>query len=579
MVGDKSSWIRWLLLGLVLLLTLPACGPEDHKGDTAVVNLAVVIDPSPPQSAASQVLAFIQRWLLGAAPAWAQAVSDIRTLQVQITGPDLPEPRTTSVPVPSPTSGQIIPVSIQAPVGSNRAIAVAALNAAGRKLFAGSLNGISLTPGTPINLEITLTPAATVTIVKQGAGTGTVTSSPPGIDCGSTCVAGFESGTSVVLNAAAAPGSTFSGWSGGGCSGTGSCVVNQTATITATFAVASNTATLTVVKSGNGSGTVTSSPGGINCGGDCSNTYAIGTVVTLSAAPAGGSTFAGWSGGGCSGTGTCSVTMNANQTVTATFTAVAPTTAVLVVNKLGSGTGTVTSSPGGINCGDDCSNTYAIGTVVTLSAAPAGGSTFAGWSGGGCSGTGTCSVTMNANQTVTATFNPPVSTATLTISKQGGGSGTVTSAPAGINCGNTCSASFPTGSSVTLTATAAGGSTFAGWSGGGCSGTGTCTTTMASSQTVVATFNVAPILRSLTINKTGGGSGTVTSSPGGITCGPVCTATFANGTVVTLTATPAPGNSFDGWNGGGGGDNNCDEAATCTLTMDRNRSISADFDD
>jgi hypothetical protein len=64
----------------------------------------------------------------------------------------------------------------------------------------------------------------------------------------------------------------------------------------------------------------------------------------------------------------------------------------------------VTSSPAGINCGSDCSESYSSGTSVTVSASPAGGSTFAGWSGA-CSGTGTCNVSMTAARSVTATFN------------------------------------------------------------------------------------------------------------------------------------------------------------------------------
>ena len=77
---------------------------------------------------------------------------------------------------------------------------------------------------------------------------------------------------------------------------------------------------LTVTKAGNGAGTVTSNPAGINCGSTCSASYASGTKVTLTATPAAGSTFTGWSGGGCSGTGTCTVTMDAAKSVVATFT-------------------------------------------------------------------------------------------------------------------------------------------------------------------------------------------------------------------------------------------------------------------
>jgi hypothetical protein len=81
---------------------------------------------------------------------------------------------------------------------------------------------------------------------------------------------------------------------------------------------------LAVVRAGTGTGTVTSSPAGIACGLDCSETYAAGTAVTLTATAAAGSSFAGWSGGGCSGTAPCRVTVSAATTVTGTFTASAP---------------------------------------------------------------------------------------------------------------------------------------------------------------------------------------------------------------------------------------------------------------
>jgi IgGFc binding protein/Divergent InlB B-repeat domain/Bacterial Ig-like domain (group 1) len=80
---------------------------------------------------------------------------------------------------------------------------------------------------------------------------------------------------------------------------------------------------------------------------------------------------------------------------------------------------------------------------------------------------------------------------TLTVTKAGSGSGTVTSSPAGIDCGATCSAQFTEGTMVTLTATAAAGSTFTGWS-GACTGTGTCTVTMDQDRAVTATFALAP---------------------------------------------------------------------------------------
>src|SRR5262249_51268980 len=162
---------------------------------------------------------------------------------------------------------------------------------------------------------------------------------------------------------------------------------------------------LAVVKLGAGGGTVTSVPAGIICGATCSSSYLLNTSVALTAVPAADSTFSGWSGA-CSGTGACIVVLAATTTVMATFDL---RSCSLTVTRSGPGRGTVTSSPAGINCGATCSTSYTSGTAVTLTAAPTAGSSFAGWSGA-CSGTGTCSVTMNAATSVTATFTLGTST-------------------------------------------------------------------------------------------------------------------------------------------------------------------------
>jgi len=81
-----------------------------------------------------------------------------------------------------------------------------------------------------------------------------------------------------------------------------------------------------------------------------------------------------------------------------------PSPVVLTVARAGNGTGRVSSTPFGIHCGPDCSESYAPGTVVTLTASAVAKSQFVGWSGGGCSGTGTCTVTLTAATAVTATF-------------------------------------------------------------------------------------------------------------------------------------------------------------------------------
>jgi Divergent InlB B-repeat domain len=176
--------------------------------------------------------------------------------------------------------------------------------------------------------------------------------------------------------------------------------------------------TLEVEKEGSGSGIVTSSPAGIECGPHCSAGFEERTEVTLTATAAAGSTFAGWTGGGCSGTDVCVVKMESDITVTATFEAEPLPMFVLKVKKAGSGSGTVVSSPEGIECGSECSTELEEGTKIKLTAVPASGSTFAGWTGGGCAGTGACTVTIAANTTVTATFDeagPPLEEGKVTV--------------------------------------------------------------------------------------------------------------------------------------------------------------------
>jgi hypothetical protein len=158
---------------------------------------------------------------------------------------------------------------------------------------------------------------------------------------------------------------------------------------------------LSVQKAGSGNGTVTSNPAGIHCGATCTAQFDDGTSVSLTATPATGSVFAGWSGA-CSGTGTCQVSMTQARSVTATFTLI-PTFPLTV---FGAGNGTVTSNPAGINCGGSCSFNFLENTVVQLFAAPLGNWTFDKWSGA-CSENGACSVTMSQARNVGASFIPP----------------------------------------------------------------------------------------------------------------------------------------------------------------------------
>lgn len=236
-----------------------------------------------------------------------------------------------------------------------------------------------------------------LSVERGGDGTGTVTG--PGIDCGSDCAERYDPGTVVTLTATPGAESTFLEWTGACTTTTTTCTVTMDAakSVTAKFSVRP---VLNVSKAGTGQGTVTSNPSGISCGGNCSAPYDLGTQVTLTADPGSNSTFGGWSGA-CSGSSlTCTVTMNGPKTVTATFDA----WPVLDVFFSGDGAGTVTGS--GISCPGDCSEAYASGTSVTLTAAANAGSEFVGWSGD-CTGTGECQVTMDGPKSVTATFDDP----------------------------------------------------------------------------------------------------------------------------------------------------------------------------
>ena len=224
---------------------------------------------------------------------------------------------------------------------------------------------------------------------------------------------------------------------------------------------------LTVTKSGNGSGLVTSNPSGIDCGSTCSSAFASGATVTLTAFPSSDSVFSGWGGDADCTDG--SITMSADKTCTATFNLNGGVTKTRVLNieKSGTGSGTVTSNPAGINCGGVCSYSFLENTVVSLSASPSSGSAFGGWSGDTDCTDG--SVTMSARRRCTATFQDQGSFTiggpyTLSVGKAGTGSGTITSNRGGINCGIDCSELYMGGTVVNLIVNVSSGS-WGGWSG------------------------------------------------------------------------------------------------------------------
>ena len=404
-------------------------------------------------------------------------------------------------------------------------------------------------------------------ILAESSGSPTLTVTPPtngtvtgsGINCGtggSDCTETYTIGAVVPLTATPDAGYTFGGWTGA-CSGTGACSV--TMTVPRTVGALFNPPRFTLTVTPPTGGTITAT--GINCGtggSDCTQDYDQGTVVPLTATPATGYTFGGWTGA-CTGTGACSVTMTQARTVGATFTIQRFTLTVTLPTN-----GTITGS--GINCGvggSDCTQDYDYGTAVPLTATPSTGYVLGNWTGN-CSGTGACSVTMTGPRTVGATFTIQRFTLTVTLPTNG----TITGS--GINCGvggSDCTQDYDSGTVVALTQTPSTGYTFGGWT-GACTGTGACSVTMTAARTVGATFTI----QRYTLTVTPPTGGTITAT--GINCGAGgsdCTQDFDSGTVVPLTATPATGYTFSGWTGA------CTGTGACSVTMTAARTVGATF--
>ncbi|MGH2654450.1 MAG: InlB B-repeat-containing protein [Actinomycetota bacterium] len=230
-----------------------------------------------------------------------------------------------------------------------------------------------------------------------------------------------------------------------------------------------------------------------------------------------------------------------------------------------------------------CSNGSGLSVFALPAVAGTGASTtLVGFdpAGAGCS---SAPVAVITNQSQTAP-NPPTSTQSaydlstaaaagashpLGVTLGGTGSGTVTGSPAGIDCPDDCTEAYADATEITLTAAADPGSTFEGW-GGPCSGAGEiCDLEMTGATSVLATFQASE--HPLTVQV--GGQGTVTSAPAGIACPADCQESFPDGTTVTLTGTPAAGQTLATWAGNCSGD-----AATCELVMTGSRAATVIFE-
>ncbi|MCS7227131.1 MAG: hypothetical protein NZ821_09095, partial [Gloeomargarita sp. SKYB31] len=277
---------------------------------------------------------------------------------------------------------------------------------------------------------------------------------------------------------------------------------------------------LGITISGTGSGSVSSSPAGINCSsggvGTCNHSYRAIRLVTLGASPNAGSTFAGWSGVNCPCNGfvstTCYVFMDSAKDCTAIFNSL-PT---YQINLTRSGDGradsgvSISASGGGCNISnmssDSTSCSAYLGSDVTITVTvPAN---YAIKWGGNCSsatnntctlnnvnGTRTVSVEIYKPKRVTVNISgAPASSATISANVTNGAGYIVPNAGTctfNFGAGSSASCDVPYGSNVTLSATPGAGYIFVGWS-GACSGTGTCVlNNITENKQVDATFNLA----------------------------------------------------------------------------------------
>ena len=433
-------------------------------------------------------------------------------------------------------------------------------------------NSLGTAPVTPASASIAVAPIRELKLFPGGNGFGSLTVSPQGVTCSSTCTVDANEGETVTITATPVAHYEFTGWTFGPCAGkTGPCEV----TLGSTYVlIQSGWARIThpVSVGVTGHGSVSASSGAISgcteSGGTCSGPYEEGRTAFLIASPNPHYEATDWTGCERVVGNECWVSVEGAASVTVNFV---PIARQLNVSEAGNGSGTVTDASGAIECGSSCTGSGYDGEVVILTATPAAHSEFTGWSGGGCSGTGaTCETTLGPDSNITATFAKISHPVSVTVHGSGSVIDPLTGHIACEEAAGTCSAAYEEGAEVTLTARPNSFQPLSGWTGCTSESGDECQVAVDAAAQVTATF--VPVLHQVSVTRSGTGSGTVTSSPTGFACGATCTPAFQEGQGVLLTAAPDPGSEFVGWSGGCAG-----TGRACIVLVLEDKTVVANF--
>ena len=387
-------------------------------------------------------------------------------------------------------------------------------------------------------------------------------------------------GTVVTVTATPASGFTFQNWtatSGSlptfiGGSATSAVItfqMNRHVLIRANFQAAGGGTrySLTVNRNTAAGGSV--KVNNVNTNPSAPLSFIAGAQVSLSATPASGFTFIGWSAQGGNvanaNSATTTIQVNSNATVTANFQASGnpnpTTTYTLTVNANPGSGGSVSRNPSKAS--------YTPGETVQITASPYGGWNFQGWSGANVANASSAITTiqMNGNAVVTASFQQQSgggTTYTLTVNANPGNGGSVSRNPN--------KSSYSPGERVTITANAYGGWNFQNWSGANVDNASNASTqiTMNGNATVTANFQqqqvVNPTTYTLNVNKNPDYGGSVSRNPDKSNYNP--------GETVTITANPSGGWNFQNWSGANVANGN---SASTTIQMNGNATVTANF--